>query len=119
MAIEISIEEIKHHVQGWVTKVGRDYFSVLNVEIVKNEERLFWAIFHLNGCMAQVIVAEPQFAPYRNVSFEVVSTVCGETQSVFNWFDCDEDDTKGIIRNLQLGIEFAINYTASNGDMLC
>lgn len=105
-----SFEGIKESVRKWVNELGKEYCAQLSVELISDTPEIYSVVFDTKNCMAQVIVHEPQFAPYRNVFFQVFSIAGKSDQPVFTWFDCNEDGIKSIIKNLQLGIEFALNY---------
>lgn len=103
-------ESIREAVCAWVEDVEKKYAGEFRVERIQNKSDLFLAYFFLKECAAQVIVNDPEWAPYRYVGFEVFSIPEEKAQLVFSWYDSDEDDVDRIIQQLQAGMEYAVSY---------
>lgn len=55
-------------------------------------------------------VAEPDFAPYRFVSFEAVAIVNGVHDIVHAWYDEGGTAIEDIIKNLNNAIDVVLGY---------
>lgn len=113
----ISFETVKKTVCELVDEIEKQYAKELTVERVKDLPEIYIAFIYLENCGAQVVVSEPEWAPYRYVYFEVISILDSMTQTVYTWCDCDKDDIDSIINNLQAGVKYAINYVPKSNDM--
>lgn len=104
-------DSIRKAVCAWVNDIEKKYSAELNIERIKDKPDIYLAYIFLKNCAAQVIVTDPEWAPYRYVGFEAYSGLGEEeAQLVFSWYDSDEDDVESIIQQLQAGIEYVISY---------
>lgn len=113
----ISFETVKRAVCELVDEIEKLYAKELTVERVKDLPEIYMAFIYLENCGAQVVVSKPEWAPYRYVYFEVISILDKTTQIVYTWCDCDKDDIDSIVKNLQKGVKYAINYVPKSNDM--
>ncbi len=60
-------------------------------------------------CMAEIVVEEATFAPYRYVSFEVVSIVESKVKIIYSWYDDETSMLIDIENELDKGIQFLTN----------
>lgn len=103
-------EPIREAVCAWVEDVEKKYAGEFRVERIQNKTDIFLVYFFLKECAAQVIVNDPEWAPYRYVGFEVFSIPGEKAKLVFSWYDSDEDDVDRIIQQLRAGMEYAVSY---------
>lgn len=104
-------DSIRKAVCTWVNDVEKKYSTKLSIDRIKNKPDIFLVYIFLKECAAQVIVNDPEWAPYRYVGFEVFSILDKKAELVFTWYDSDKDDVDSVIQQLQSGIEYAMNYT--------
>ena len=101
--------KVKECVAQWL-KDNEDKFKSKNimVEIVTNTEECLYLTLNFGGCMAAIVVAEPDFAPYRFVSFEAMRIVNGISDLLHFWYDEEGTTIEEIIENLDKAIEFVL-----------
>ena len=85
----------------------------IEIEIVENNIKRLYAIFNWGECMAAIVVAEPDFAPYRFVSCEIVAMENGATTMLYSWYDEEYIAIEEIINNLDKAIDIAFKYNIS------
>lgn len=110
MSFKISISDIVKITQEWSDNISKKYKKKLSAEILINEETLYRVVFELKNCMVQVIVEQSEFAPYKNISFEVAGMKNNKSDYVYCWYDNGNESRNEIIFQLNKGIEFALNY---------
>lgn len=86
------------------------------IELTKNEKDgvIFDLTFH--NCLAQIVVCDPTFAPYKNVSFEAMtidskkSIESGQPELIYFFYDSEGMMEKEVIDELNAGVEYCLNY---------
>ena len=80
--------KVKEVVTQWI-KDNEEKFKSNNIviEIVENNKERLYAILNFGEHMAAIVVAEPDFAPYRFVSFEVAAMENGISVMPYSWYD--------------------------------
>ncbi|MBC1483967.1 hypothetical protein HCJ52_13795 [Listeria sp. FSL L7-1485] len=81
----------------------------IKVTIIKNEKDGYVVEFDNDICMAEIVVEEATYAPYRYVSFEVVSVVDSKVKIIYSWYDDDTSMLTDIEKELDKGIQFLAN----------
>ncbi|EAC2412726.1 hypothetical protein AF435_14520 [Listeria monocytogenes] len=59
--------------------------------------------------MAEIVVENSNFAPYRFISFEVAAIIENQTAIIYSWYDNDNTSKQEIEDNLKKGIDYFIN----------
>lgn len=101
--------KVKEVVAQWI-KDKEDILKNVMIEIIKNNDECLYVILDFGECMAAIVVAEPDFAPYRFVSFEAGALVNGVHKTVYSWYDKDGTTIEEIINNLNNAIDVVIEY---------
>lgn len=83
----------------------------LEVIILRNEDDGFVVSFENDIAMAELVVEEAGFAPYRFISFEVAAIAENQAQIVYSWYDSETTSENEIRRELNKGINYFINLT--------
>lgn len=81
----------------------------IKVTIIKNEKDGYVVEFDNDICMAEIVVEEATCAPYRYVSFEVVSIVDSKVKIIYSWYDDETSMLTDIEKELDKGIQFLTN----------
>ncbi|EFR94896.1 hypothetical protein MXK52_01355 [Listeria innocua] len=84
----------------------------IKLTIIKNEKDGYVVELDNDKCMAEIVVEEPTCAPYRYVSFEVVSVVDGEVKIIYSWYDDETNQWNDMEKELNKGIQFLNNFKA-------
>ena len=111
-----SFVKVKEVVTQWI-KDNEERFKNQNIviEIVENDKERLYVILNFGECMAAIVVAEPDFAPYRFVSFEVAAMENGISKMPYSWYDEEGNTMEEIIKNLDKAIDVALEYNNSQG----
>ena len=80
------------------------------IDVVTDEEDGYRTILVFENCLGEIVVSQPDFAPYRYVKFEVLSSIDKEFKHVFLWYDCMEDTVETILFQLRKGFDVAREY---------
>jgi hypothetical protein len=109
--------KIKEAVTQWI-KDDDEKFKSKNIilEIVENNKERLYVILNFGECMAAIVVAEPDFAPYRFVSFEAAAMKNDIMTMPYSWYDEEGNTIEEIIKNLDKAIDIVLEY--SNSQML-
>ncbi|MBK1997116.1 hypothetical protein JI640_14500 [Listeria ivanovii subsp. londoniensis] len=81
----------------------------IKVTIIKNKKDSYVVEFDNDICMAEIVVEEATYAPYRYVSFEVVSIVDSNVKIIYSWYDDETSVLTDIEKELDKGIQFLTN----------
>ncbi len=77
----------------------------MTIEVAKDEPDCFHVFFETTNCVSELVVNKPDYAPYRRVSFLVMSANEPVNSSpVFSYYDSDSDTTEEIINQLNIGL---------------
>ncbi len=79
-------------------------------EIIFNDETCFRTIIEWENCIGELIVEEAEFAPYRNISFIILSSVTKDIIPIFCWYDSEKDSLETIIEKIKEGLLIAFGY---------
>ncbi|ELY8693649.1 hypothetical protein SOU83_000280 [Listeria monocytogenes] len=92
----------------------KEYLKKNNIKltIIKNEKDGYVVELDNDTCMAEIVVEEPTYAPYRYVSFEVVSLIDGKVKIIYSWYDDETSQWNDIEKELNKGIQFLNNFKA-------
>lgn len=108
--------KVKEVVTQWI-KDNEEKFKSKNIviEIVENNKERLYVILNFGEYMAAIVVAEPDFAPYRFVSFEVAAMENGISTVPYSWYDEEGNTIEEIVKNLDKAIDIALEYNNSQG----
>ena len=107
--------ELKSAIIQWVIDHDDELKNrQVRIEVLKNSLECFRVIFIFETNLAGLTVADPSFAPYRFVSFEVLGTVNGKTDLIQYWYDQDEMSIDDTIEGLSNAMKRAIEMCCSN-----
>ncbi len=103
-------KKIKLIVINWVEQY-QDYFEKNNIKMVilRNEGDGFVVSFESDTSMAEIVVENPEFAPYRFVSFEIVTIEDSQAKIIYSWYDNEYTSENEIREELKKGIDYLIN----------
>jgi len=103
--------QIKEKVTQWLLQ-NEEMFKSKNIimEVVEKSDERFYVILDFRKCMSSIIVATPDFAPYRFVAFEMAEMVNGTLTMPYSWYDSDDDTIEDIIENLEKSVNLALEY---------
>ena len=88
-------------VHQWMDAVKIQYDSWLEVEILEDRDTMFRAVMESKNHLAELIVNEPGFAPYRFVSFQVLGMEStGDKPPLFCFYDDETCEVSDIISRL-------------------
>jgi hypothetical protein len=104
-----SFVKVKEIVTQWI-KDKEDILKNVIIEIIENTDDRLYVILNFSECMAAIVVAEPDFAPYRFVSFEAGAIVNGNHNIVHAWYDEDGTTIDEVIKNLNNAIDVVLEY---------
>jgi len=107
----ILFNKIKTEIIKWVEDhISRFTEEKIDVKEVNNNSDSYSVVFDFDNCMAEIDVNQPEFAPYRYVSFEVVAVVDNTSKLIYSWYDNDSTGIEEILFQLSKGIKYATNY---------
>lgn len=103
------IKEIKNKVLCIIEQKNREFVSSnIVIDILKNEESEFFAIFEKNNALAQIVIGEPDFSPYKFICFEILDIK--SEKIVHYWYDNEKTTIQEIIENIEKAIDYFILY---------
>jgi hypothetical protein len=106
-----SFIEVKDAVTQWIVEKEEKFKSKnIMIEIVENNKERLYVIINFGECMAAIVVAEPDFTPYRFVSFEVAAIEDGISTIPYSWYYEEGNTIEEIIKNLDKAIDVALEY---------
>lgn len=104
-------QSVKSFVAKWIDKNKEDIKDKnISISILRDEETGLVVSFENEEVMAELVVEQPDFSPYRFVSFEVAAIEEDRAKIVYSWYDNDNTSQEEIGDSLQRGIDFIINY---------
>ncbi|MDR0298970.1 MAG: hypothetical protein LBI13_02655 [Streptococcaceae bacterium] len=113
MNLEKAIELVKK----WIEEKRESFVtSSVKTEVIKDFPRIFEFSMDYNDCLAQIIVGDGMYTPYRFIAFEIVAFVDGGVKYIFTWYDKENDESADIIENLDKGLNFLIQQQEQNNE---
>ena len=102
--------EIMKIVHKWFEQIQKEECaSKMKIEVMKDEADCFHVFFETLNCISELVVNEPDFAPYRWVSFLVMSVKEPiNSLPIFCYYDNSSDAAEEIINQLNNGIKVMI-----------
>lgn len=90
--------------------IKEERYKECKFDILISTYTSFRAITESNDCIGKIIVSQTDFAPYRYVKIEILSSVDVENINIFTWYDSEDDSVDEIILQMQKGIEIVRKY---------
>lgn len=115
MRLKTQISDIIKFVRIWVASVDDKYKNFLNTEILVDKELSYRVVFELKNCMVQIIVDEPNFAPYENIAFEALGMKDDNIDNIYFWYDNGNESVSEILFQLNKGIKFVLDFDRNCG----
>ena len=103
------LDEIISMVKGILLKEN-DLKHNGNVDILIDDTNCFRAIIDWERCIGEIIVDNPDFAPYRFISFNILASDSEESKSIYYWLDKDGDSIDYIRTKICEGLKIADKY---------
>ena len=91
-------------------ELSRYPIQCYNQDRVINNDCCFRAIIEFEKCIGELIVEEADFAPYRFVSFNILSSIAEDITQIFCWYDSEDDSIETITQKIREGLLIAFNY---------
>ncbi len=109
-----NFNQIKKRVLEW----GQQYIADGNnfIELEKNAESALIFDLTFPNCLAQIIVDDQYFVPYKNVSFEAITLDSEEaiaserSELIYFFYDSEDTTEEEVIVQLNKGIQYCLNY---------
>lgn len=87
-------------VRAWFD--GASYRQGIRVDVVRSDDGGFRVFFESADKMGELMVAQPDFAPYRFVSFQILRT---DEVPVFCYYDSNGSTVSEILAQLDAGLK--------------
>ncbi|MEE1124581.1 MAG: hypothetical protein U0L18_01405 [Acutalibacteraceae bacterium] len=95
----------------WVKSIENKYKAQIKTEILEHTDILYRVVFEAEHSLAELIVDNPCFAPYRYVSFLIYSANhSSESEPIFSYYDNETSTIEEIIAQLNNGINVLISH---------
>lgn len=96
----MKLTDVLTALRAWLAGVGIPY------RVEKDSPDGLWVVLDTDRALAELIVSEPDFAPYRFVSFTVLDPRLDVTaEPVFLFYDDTSHTIDDILRELDRGLE--------------
>lgn len=103
-------DEIIKAVHKWLEQTLTKYSSEIKADIQKDDADFLHVFLEGANYLSELTVSKPYFAPYRYVSFLVMSlSESVNAQPIFVYYDDNDDTTEKIIEELNRGIQISVN----------
>lgn len=107
----MTFDTIMTTTSNWIKSTKNKYKAQIKTEIIEHTDILYRVIFETEHSLAELIVNEPDFAPYRYVSFLVYSAKhLSEAIPLFSYYDNEESTIEEIIEQLNNGIDALVSH---------
>lgn len=103
--MEQTFAQIKDAVANWVYGI-KDKLHYAVTDIVLDTPGSLRIIFENKEYIAELLVEQGCFDPYRFVKLEILPLTSSYPVPVYLWYDSQNDDINSIIRNLQIGLNW-------------
>ncbi|AYZ74470.1 hypothetical protein EGX98_10805 [Fusobacterium necrophorum] len=80
----------------------------IEIEIVTDLELKYYAIFWKKENIAYIVIGNPNFAPYKNICFEIMEVE--SKKIVYYWYDNEKTTLQEIVENIEKAIDYFITY---------
>lgn len=98
-------------VRDWTNTIKQKYEKQIKIDIIENSNILYRVAFETERNIAELVIDDSYYTPYRFVSFLVYSTLqSSKAEPVFSYYDNDASTIKEVVTKLDDGIKALINY---------
>lgn len=97
--------QIKDSIANWVYGIKNE-LHYLETDIVLDNLNSLRVIFESKEYLAELLVEQGYFTPYRFVKLEILPLSSACPKPVYIWYDSQNDDINSIISNLQIGLNY-------------
>lgn len=103
-------QEIKSIVIEWCEE-NETYFknNNINIDVLRNEKDGFVVSFDNDIAMAELVVEQASYAPYRFISFEIATVEADRGKISYSWYDNESTPKKELKEQLTRGINYFVN----------
>lgn len=110
-----NFKQIKNVILDW-SNVLKDKYPKI-VEEIKSSSNMLLLDFGFENCVAQIVVNEPTFAPYKYVSFEALdskrpldSKNTFQLDYIYVYYDSEYSTMEETLGMLDYGVSYCLNY---------
>jgi hypothetical protein len=97
---------IREAISFWLKdNTGKLNSAGVSIEILSDDMNCFRVELNFGGILAEILVEEPDFAPYRHVSFQAVGITNDGPELLHYWYDEKNMGVDEIIENLVVAID--------------
>ncbi len=108
----LSFVKVKETVSIWIENNAKLFQNKdVSIETIEDNEDLLYFVLNFRKSMAAIVVAKPDFAPYRFVSFEAVNIENDIHNMIHTWYDHENTTVEEIIKNLNNSIDIVLKYS--------
>ena len=105
--------EVREAISKWVKSNDETLKSNnISLEILRDNDTCFRVELNFGKFLAEILVEEPWFAPYRYMSFQAVGIINGVPDLLYFWYDEKNMNIDKITENLDKTITVCINKIA-------
>jgi len=105
--LHIVLEAVKKYILEIEEK---ELYKKCNIEILIDSSDAYRVALQFDNCMGEIIVNQPDFAPYKHVKIEMLSSIDKEIKYIFVWHDNEKDTVEEILLNIKKGFDIANDY---------
>lgn len=97
--------QIRDSIANWVHGIKNKLHDA-TTDIVLDTPNSLRVIFESKEYIAELLVEQGCFTPYRFVKLEILSLTSSYPTPVYIWYDAQNDPIDAIIRHLQIGLNY-------------
>ena len=109
--IPLTFTEVREIVAHWLKRNQGIFENNISVEVLRDNIDCLRFELNFGEILAEIIVEEPGFAPYRYVSFQAADIIDGVWKMVYTWYDEEETTAEEIVGNLDKALAACRSYT--------
>lgn len=110
MKDKMFFQEVINIVKETLSKELALYSDCYSKDVIVDTDKCYRAIIEWSRCMGEIVIEQPDFAPYRYVSFKIQSCIDNDNLSLFCWYDSSDDSLDTIRSKIIEGINIGFNY---------
>ena len=108
--------EVREAISKWLESSNEQLRNKnISCEILKDDESCLRVELNFGELLAEILVEEPDWAPYRYVSFQAVGTVNGVPDLLHFWYDKEDTSIEEVIENLDKAVTVVWEHNNSKG----
>jgi len=108
---DVLFSRVMQSVDSWLA-MNETIFKYRNIEIevIEKKMELLYVTLNFGNCMAAIVVAMSDYAPYSHVSFEAIAMVGSVHKIIYHWYDDEGSDISDIVENLDRAVNIVSEY---------